>query len=246
MLNNAEAGSLPVVRAAALVEHYQKTMDLVTHHWERRSRQFVTLVAVLAGAALVAFMRPLIAPALASLIQERFPKLDQQAVEQVTPVAADLLLAFLVISVFYLTASLLNRTNLITNYYGYLEEMETEIRVVLAFTPASIAFTREGEFYQVAGSDISRLIARCYKWVLGLLLVFFFAARLFFDFPQGLPPWQQPDRALVLTYVAKSFLIVIDVIVVVATTWLFVRFVRLRPLTRAEREQRLQSLAARS
>ena len=55
---------LATLRAAALAEHYQKTMELVTHHWERRSRQFVTLVAVLAGAALVAFARRLIAPAL--------------------------------------------------------------------------------------------------------------------------------------------------------------------------------------
>ena len=246
MLNTMEAGSLATVRAAALVDHYQKTMELVTHHWERRSRQFVTLVAVLAGAALVAFMRPLIAPALTALILERLPKIEPAVVERVTPVAADLLLGFLVISVFYLTASLLNRTNLITNYYGYMEELETEIRGALGFLPPSIAFTREGEFYRVVGSDISRLIARCYKWVLGLLLVFFFAARLFFDFPQDLPPWQQPDRALVLTYVAKTFLIVIDVIVVIATAWLFLRFVRLKPLTRAEREQRLQSLAART
>ena len=69
------AGGLEAVRAAASVEHYQKTMDLVTHHWERRSRQFVTLVGVLGGAALVAFARPLIAPTLEALIRERLPGL---------------------------------------------------------------------------------------------------------------------------------------------------------------------------
>ena len=42
-------------RAAAVVDHYQKTAELIAHHWERRAQQFVTLVAVLAGAVLVAF-----------------------------------------------------------------------------------------------------------------------------------------------------------------------------------------------
>ena len=64
---------LATLRAAALVEHYQKTMELITHHWERRSRQFVTLVAVLAGAALVAFARRLLAPALEAIFLKQFP-----------------------------------------------------------------------------------------------------------------------------------------------------------------------------
>jgi hypothetical protein len=124
------AGGLEAVRAAAIAEHYQKTMDLVTHHWERRSRQFVTLVGVLGGAALVAFARPLIAPALIAIIRERLPQLDEIALgrlKDLTPVAGDLLLAFLVISVFYLTASLFNRSSVITNYYIYLEQIEGEI-----------------------------------------------------------------------------------------------------------------------
>jgi hypothetical protein len=237
----APAG-LDSVRANALVDHYHKTMELVMHHWERRSRQFVTLVAVLAGAALVAFMRPVIAPALASLFLGHFPKLDPALVDRLAPVAADLLLAFLVILVFYLTASLLGRTNVIISYYGYLEELEAEIRPALAIAPGSVAFTREGLFYQVAAADISRLIGRCYKWVLGLLLAFFFAARLVFDYPSdvsGLPPL---ERAALLSFVAKTFLFVIDALVFVFTTWLYVRFVLLEPLSKEERRRRVEAL----
>ena len=233
------------LRAATLAEHYQKTIELVTHHWERRSRQFVTLVAVLAGAALVAFARPLIAPAMEALILERFPKLEPMTVGKLTPVAADLLLAFLVISVFYLTASLVNRTSVITTYYGYLEVLEPEIRQALDYPQGHIVFAREGDFYRLSGSGISKLIARCYKWVLGSLLVFFFSARLFFDYPADL--WSLPalDRGAILAYVAKTFLFVIDVLIVIPTAWLFIRFVKLKPLTAEQIEAKMKTQAGR-
>ncbi len=37
----------------ALVDHYQKTYELVLHFWERRNRQFLVLMGLLAAAALV-------------------------------------------------------------------------------------------------------------------------------------------------------------------------------------------------
>jgi len=218
---------LATLRAAALVEHYQKTMELITHHWERRSRQFVTLVAVLAGAALVAFARRLLAPALEAIFLKQFPVQgrDAELLKELTPVAGDLILVFLVVTVFYLTANLVNRTSIITTYYFYIEHLETEIRQELQIRPNQFAFAREGEFYKAAGPDTSRLIRRCYKAVLGFLLLFFFSARLYFDFPRGLPPFEPADQAVVLTWVAKSFLFVIDVLVVVPTIKLFTRFV---------------------
>jgi|RhiMetdeSRZDD1v2_1073273.scaffolds.fasta_scaffold137754_1 hypothetical protein len=246
MLTTDTAQELARLRATALTEHYQKTMELVTHHWERRSRQFVTLVAVLAGAAQSSFTRPLIAPTLDALILERFPNLNPMTVNKLTPLTADLLLAFLVISVFYLTASLVNRTSMITTYYGYLDRLEPEIRGALNYPPGHIVFTREGDFYRISGSNISRLIARCYKWVLGSLLVFFFSARLFFDYPAEL--WSLPalDRAAILAYVAKTFLFVIDVLIVIPTAWLFVRFVTLEPLRAEEIETKMKMQAGRT
>ena len=96
---------LATLRAVTLAEHYQKTMELVIHNWERRSRQFVTLVAVLAGAALVAFARPLIAPALKAAFLKYVPlttKEELDRLDALTPVAGDLILAFLVIGVLLL------------------------------------------------------------------------------------------------------------------------------------------------
>jgi hypothetical protein len=238
---------LPTLRAAALAEHYQNTMELVTHHWERRSRQFVTLVAVLAGAALVAFARPLIAPALKAAFLRYVPlpnKEDLARLDALTPVAGDLILAFLVVTVFYLTASLVNRTSIITNYYVYLQGMEPEIRTALQLSSRQVSFTREGDFYEATGADISRLIRRCYRSILGFLLIFFFAARLFFDFPQDLPPLRAPDRELVLELVAKCFLFVVDVVVFVATLRVFVRFAP--AATDQEARQRLEALTSRA
>ena len=239
------AGGLDAVRAAAIAEHYQKTMELVTHHWERRSRQFVTLVGVLGGAALVAFARPLIAPALEALIQDRLPALNQGALgrlKELTPVAGDLLLAFLVISVFYLTASLFNRSSVITNYYIYLEQIEGEIREGLKIPPGQIVFTREGDFYEAMGSGISKLIGRCYKGILGFLLFFFFAARLFFDYPADVVSFPALDRTAILTFVAKTFLFAIDLVIAIPTIWLFVRFVRLGPMSRLDVQKRMDGL----
>jgi hypothetical protein len=237
---------LATLRALALAEHYQKTMELVTHHWERRSRQFVTLVGVLAGAALVAFARPLIAPALEGLILERFPKLDPVTIGKLTPVAADLLLAFPVISVFYLTASLVNRTSMITAYYGYLEALESEIRQPLQYPQGHIVFAREGDFDRISGLGISKLIARCYKWVLGALLLFFFSARLVFDYTPDLWSLPELDRGAILAYVAKTFLFIIDVSIVIPTIWLFVRFVTLKPLTKKEIEEKMKVQSGRA
>jgi hypothetical protein len=237
------AAGLDAVRAAAMAEHYQKTMELVTHHWERRSRQFVTLVAVLAGAALVAFARPLIAPGLEAIIRDRLPGLEPDAVARLkalTPVAGDLLLAFLVISVFYLTASLFNRSSIITNYYSYLEQIEDEIRKAFQISSGQFVFTREGDFYAAMGSDISNLIGWCYKAILGFLLVFFFAARLFFDYPADVSALPSFDRAEILTFVARTFLFVIDVFIAVPTLWLFARFVRLGSIDGTEVRRRME------
>lgn len=243
MAELSTGGRPEALRAAALVDHYHKTADLVSHHWERRSRQFVTLVGVLAGAALVAFARPLIAPALEALALRNLELTGDSLgrLKALTPVAADLLLAFLVVVVFYLTASLVNRSALITNSYLYMSLLEGEIRTALQLPKGRFAFTREGVFYRIAGSTMTRLVARCYKTVLGSLLVFFFAARLFFDFPHDLPSFQ-PQREVVLTWVAKSFLFGVDVLIVVPTLWLFLRFARLRAISETDAHQRLKEI----
>jgi hypothetical protein len=231
---------IDAARANAVVQHYQKTAELITHHWERRAQQFVTLVVVLAVAGLVAFSRPLIAPALEALVLS-YVKLTGDSLarlQALTPVAADLVLAMLVVTVFYLTASLVNRTSIIINYYLYMSLLEEEIRGAFGFPKDRFAFTREGIFYALASSSMTRLVGRCYKAVLGALLLFFFAARLFFDFPSDLPPFRLGGDAL-LQWVTKGFLFVVDVLIVVPTLWLFLRFAWLAPMSEDEARQRL-------
>jgi hypothetical protein len=234
---------MDAARVTAVVAHYQKTAELIAHHWERRSRQFVTLVAVLAGAVLVAFSRPLIAPALEALILTyvRLTGESLTRLQALTPVAGDLLLALLVVSVFYLTASLVNRTSIIMNYYLYMSLLEDEIREALKIAKGQFAFTREGLFYRVASSSMTRLIARCYKAVLGSLLLLFFAARLFFDFPRDLPPFQ-PNTEIVLQWASKGFLFVVDILVVVPTLWLFLRFAGLDTLSEEDARKKLSEI----
>lgn len=237
--------NMEATRAAAVVEHYQKTAELIAHHWERRGQQFVTLMLVLAGALLVAFSRPLIAPALEGLVQS-YVMLEGDSVTRLkalTPVAGDLILAFLVVTVFYLTASLVNRTSIIMSYYLYMGLLEEEIRAAFQIPRGQFAFTREGVFYEMASSSMSRLIGRCYKAVLGALLVLFFAARLFFDFPRDLPPLGLGGDML-LQWASKCFLFAVDVLVVVPTLWLFARFAWLGPMQEADARSKMSQINA--
>jgi hypothetical protein len=234
---------IDAARADAVVNHYQKTAELITHHWERRAQQFVTLVMVLAGAVLVAVSRPLIAPALEALVLA-YVKLTGDGLvrlQALAPLAGDLVLALLVVTVFYLTASLVNRTSIIMNYYLYISLLEEEIRGALAVPRDQFAFTREGVFYTLASSSMTRLIGRCYKAVLGSLLFLFFAARLFFDFPRDLPPFQLGGDIL-LQWASKGFLFLVDVLIVVPTLWLFFRFAGLRTMDAADARRRLAEL----
>jgi tetrahydromethanopterin S-methyltransferase subunit G len=225
-----DAYALTSLRATALTEHYQRTADLVARSWERRNRQFIVLIAVLAAAVLVAFSRQLIAPFLEALIVGRLPNLQADAVERLRaflPLASDLLLALLGVSIFYLMASLCHGSGMIINYYVYLAMLEREVRSELQLSPREIAFTREGVFYQVTGRKMSRLIGFCYKLVLGLLLLAFFSLRIYFDLPNGGLFAAVPGRADAVKWyglLVGNFLLVIDVVVAIPTLLLFMRY----------------------
>jgi tetrahydromethanopterin S-methyltransferase subunit G len=213
-----------------MAEHYQKTMDLVTRVWERRNRQFIILVAVLAAAVLVAFARQLIAPALETVIFAHLPGLNSAAAERLRaflPLASDLLLALLLVTVFYLMASLAHGTGWIINSYLYMSMLEREIRQQLKISRDQIAFTREGPFYEVTGSKLTRVIGLCYKSVLGLLLLSFFTSRIFFDLPSDWVPLRVPGREDAVRWygwLIGNFLFVFDILIAIPTLWLFARY----------------------
>ncbi|MFZ1104225.1 MAG: hypothetical protein WAN86_15505 [Hyphomicrobiaceae bacterium] len=246
----ADADSLAATRATALTEHYQRTVDLVSRAWVRRNRQFIILIAVLAAAVLVAFSRQLIAPLLEALIVDQLPKLPDPAAGRLRaflPLASDLLLALLVVAIFYLMASLCHGSGMIINSYVYLGMLEREVRAELKLGKGQIAFTREGPFFEVTSRRLTRLIGFCYKMVLGLLLVAFFALRIYFDLPsEGLPAAVPGRMEAVRWYgwLIGNFLLIIDIMVAIPTLLLFLRYARLSPMAEAEVRKRLARMPA--
>jgi hypothetical protein len=246
----ADADSLAATRAAALTEHYQRTVDQVSRAWARRNRQFIILIAVLAAAVLVAFSRQLVAPLLEALIVDLVPKLSVAAAGRLRaflPLASDLLLALLVVAIFYLMASLCHGSGMIINGYLYLGMLEREVRAELKLGKDRIAFTREGPFFEVTGRRLTRLIGFCYKMVLGLLLVAFFALRIYFDLPSEGLPAAVPGRTEAVRWygwLIGNFLLVIDVIVAIPTLLLFLRYARLSPMTEAHVRKGLARMPA--
>ena len=189
-MSEITGSGLDAVRAAALTEHYQKTLELLAYERERRNKQFIVLIAMLGVTTLTAFSRPIISSLLESQILNHLPFLradSMDRLQELTSFAGDLLLAFLVLWVFYLVANLVDRSGLIANYAAYVEQLELEIRRALAFEQSDFGFTREGSFYRLTHTNISALTSRLYRSILGCLLVAFFATRLFFDYPVNWP-----------------------------------------------------------
>ena len=198
----------PTLRAAAPRRHYQNTMELVTHHWERRSRQFVTLVAVLAGRPRSHSRDRLIAPALEAFFSSSFPCRVRR---RIAPQGAD--------------AGCGRPDPGVPGGHGFLshgqpgqsDRASSRPTISISSTskprsgrncrsvPINSRSHSEGEFYKAAGPDTSRLIRRCYKAVLGFLLLFFFAARLYFDYPRGRAVASElADQAVFLTWVRQE------------------------------------------
>jgi hypothetical protein len=239
-----EADTMAAVRAQALAEHYQKTVDLVARSWERRNRQFIVLIAVLAAAVLVAFSRQLIAPLLEALIKEHLPVLQQgpagQRLNTFLPLASDLLLALLTVAIFYLMASLCHASGMIINLYVYLGMLEREVRHELQLPKDQIAFAREGPFYEATGRPLTRLIGFCYKLVLGALLLAFFSLRIYFDLPGDAVPGRE-DAVRWYGWVVGNFLLIVDIVVAVPTLWLFIHYARLSPMRETDVRRRMMA-----
>jgi hypothetical protein len=245
----ADADSFASTRATALTEHYQRTVDLVSRAWVRRNRQFIILIGVLAAAVLVAFSRQLIAPLLEALIVDQLPKLPDPAAGRLRaflPLASDLLLALLMVAIFYLMASLCHGSGMIINAYVYLGMLEREVRAELKLGKDQIAFTREGPFFEVTGRRLTRLIGFCYKMVLGLLLVAFFALRIYFDLPSEGLMATVPGRAEAVRWygwLIGNFLLIVDIAVAIPTLSLFLRYARLSPMAETDVRKQLAQLS---
>jgi Trk-type K+ transport system membrane component len=210
-------------RARAMVEHYQKTYELVLRFWEQRNQLFLVLASVVAAAALLTYVQTAALRIAEGALMASLSKDATQTQEEIRanlPLAFDMLIAFLVVAVFYLMANLYHRSAHIINYYTYLRRLEIEIRDELKFEARTIAFTREGTFYERTGLPKSRLLGLSYKVVLGSLLFAFFFLRIVRDQPD----WSrlEPDSvARIADWGQQSFLFLLDIFVAVPTAMMF-------------------------
>ena len=237
----APGDDLARVRASALVDHYQKTYELVLHFWERRNQQFLVLMGLLAAAALATiFQHPLVA-GIRTYLQEH--KLTDSELVASLPLAYRVVVTFLLVAVFYLMANLYHRSGVIINYYQYLGVLERKIRDALGFSPDEIAFSREGRFYRITGSRMTRWIGFSYKLILGSLILLFFVSRIWFDLPTVWLPLRvaSPDDVVRwYGWLIGNFFFVIDVLIGVPTLWLFWRYARLSAMSDAQVRQEIQ------
>jgi hypothetical protein len=244
--------ALVTVRAEALVEHYQKTREQIGRDWLERNRRYSWLVAMLAVAALLSLVQGPVVQALGRLSTKELSALLEKVSALGNPDLSNivatllvyngaliydlLMIAFLVMT-FYLMTDLFHRSAILASGYVYLALMETEIRRELMLGAAHAAFTRDGPFYQATGAHMSRLVGRANKGMLGCLVVLFFAARLFTDFPQGWFPLRVPDPSNLATWpqwATRNFLFLLDVVTALLTARMFLGYVVLKPPSEAK------------
>ncbi len=161
------------------------------------------------------------------------------------PLAYRVVVTFLLVAVFYLMANLYHRSGVIINYYQYLGVLEGKIRHALGFSPDEIAFSREGRFFDITGSRMTRWIGFSYKLILGSLILLFFVSRIWFDLPtEWFSPRVATPEDVIKWYgwLIGNFFFVIDVLIGAPTLWLFWRYARLKTMSIARVRQKIQQL----
>jgi len=172
--------------AELLIDHYQKTYEITYELWKARNRLFPTLAMVIGGGALLAFRvpeaEPLFVAVLAGLL--RLDPAQQANLQASFPF--EIVQTVILVIVFHLMLDLYRHTLDITRTYQYLNRLEDEIRQIASLPEKSVAFTREGRFYQ---EHKPRGLAGGIRWVytlaLGVLLAVFLYARIAGDIQQG-------------------------------------------------------------
>ena len=172
--------------ADLLAEHYQKTYELTLDVWGQRNQTFLILLAVVGGATLLTFnaseTQPLLVDIIAKLLSIESP--DRQSQLRAS-FPYGLIQTILLMVVLYLTLVLYHRTSFIRRSYRYLGELENELRTAMGLPDGSVAFTREGKFYEKHSPVLSRAVGITYVGMLGLLLLAFLGMRIFTDFSSG-------------------------------------------------------------
>jgi hypothetical protein len=172
--------------AELLTEHYQKTFELTLEVWNHRNQTFLILLAVVGAATLLTFnasqAQPLLVDVIAKLLSIESAERQQ---ELRTSFPYGLIQTILLMVVLYLTLVLYHRTAFIQRNYRYLAQLETEIRSAIGLASPSVAFTREGRFYETNSPVLRHAVGLAYIGMLGLLLLAFLGMRIYTDATGG-------------------------------------------------------------
>ena len=198
--------------AQLLAEHYQKTFEVTLDVWGQRNQTFLFLLAVVGFATLLTFSatasatQPLLLDLIAKLLSIESES-RQRELRASFPYG--LIQTIMLMVVLYLTLVLYHRTTFIKRSYLYLGKLETELRAALGLAADSVAFTREGQFYESNSSSLRHAVGIAYIVMLGLLLFAFLGMRILTDFGSG-----------------NIVTGVIDLVLAIPTTVFFVAYVR--------------------
>jgi hypothetical protein len=168
------------------VEHYEKTYEITLKVWEQRNRTFLILLVVVGVATLITFNVPEAQPLLADFIAKVLAIKESSRIAALrTSLPYGLIQSILLMVILYLMVIVYHRTTFILRNYQYLEAVEKEIREGLELPENSIAFSREGKFYNEHKPYLSKLVGLAYTVMLGVLLTVFSGMRIYTDLTSG-------------------------------------------------------------
>lgn len=196
-------------RTTLIVDHYQKTFELTFDVWRQRNKVSLLLLAVIGAATLLTFEIPEANSLLVDFLAKVLNVTDQSRIKELrTSFPYGILQSILLFAVFYLMVNLYHRTVWVLRNYRYLGALETEIRDHLNLQEATVAFSREGDFYWRNRCKGLGSVKWVYIVLLAGLLSFFLIGKFYNDLSTG-----------------SLILIVIDLVMGSATLFFYIAYI---------------------
>lgn len=184
-------GTVTAQKAAALVDHYQNTHELVSRLWAQRNKTFLLLLGVVGAAAM--FVNE---ESLKDLLQMLRAYLQRDGAAPIPAAAGPayryfteesfpfkIIHGMFLVSIFYLMVSLYHRSLNVLRNYAYLGALEHEIRHQLDLIDGvEVGFTRESSFYWDKRPILMALVKYFYILIIAGMLGLFFYLRVLADF----------------------------------------------------------------
>lgn len=191
-------------RSAALVEHYHQTYDLTFKLWKERNRAFLLLITTLAIAALISYdprafqdrtwaipglvaaasdaattRNTFLLTAMCYAVKEDDCKPGSETIAHFAKTFPhDAFDGIISIIVLYLMLNITNLTSTIFRYYSYINRLENEVRTEMQIGRWSVAFAREGQWYERHHAPMQVPIRYFYVLLLTGMLGFYFFVRI--------------------------------------------------------------------